>query len=332
MVISGAYKEGCFGSPLDKFLERNSAYGKIYFEKMRSGTDRPDRCDASNIPFAECDPGDPVAVMLDKNASPQAVENLRHKWGLDKPLPTQYINFVLDAMRGDLGNSYFEKTPVLTMLVSGLKTTIKLGGFAFLFSAFVGVLCGTVAAVFHGKWIDHFMMILAMLGISLPVFWIAIVFQIIFGLQLGWFPISGLKSWTGYVLPTIALGATYAGSMARLVRTSVLEAIFQDYVKTARAKGVREISVILRHVMRNAAIPIVTLSGTQIKSILTGSMIIETIFSISGIGKIAINAIMVRDIPVIQGTVLYTAALFVLINLCIDLLYGVIDPRVRVAE
>ena len=277
-------------------------------------------------------PGDPVAVMLDKNASPQAVENLRHEWGLDKPLPTQYINFVLDAMRGDLGNSYFEKTPVLTMLVSGLKTTIKLGGFAFLFSAFVGVLCGTVAAVFHGKWIDHFMMILAMLGISLPVFWIAIVFQIIFGLQLGWFPISGLKSWTGYVLPTIALGATYAGSMARLVRTSVLEAIFQDYVKTARAKGVREISVILRHVMRNAAIPIVTLSGTQIKSILTGSMIIETIFSISGIGKIAINVIMVRDIPVIQGTVLYTAALFVLINLCIDLLYGVIDPRVRVAE
>lgn len=275
-------------------------------------------------------PGDSVAVMLDKNASPQAVENLRHEWGLDQPLPVQYVNFVLDALRGDLGNSYFEKMPVLDMLVSGLKTTLKLGGLAFVFSAVAGLFCGTIAAIFHGKWIDHFMMILAMLGISLPVFWIAIVFQIIFGLQLGLLPISGLKSWTGYILPTIALGSTYAGSMARLVRTNVLEAISQDYVKTARSKGVREWAVILKHVMRNAAIPIVTLSGTQIKSMLTGSMIIETIFSISGIGKIAINAIMVRDIPVIQGTVLYTAALFVLINLCIDLLYGVIDPRVRV--
>lgn len=276
-------------------------------------------------------PGDPVAVMLDKNASPLAVENLRREWGLDQPLPVQYINFVVNACKGDLGTSYFEKTPVLTMLMSGLKSTLKLGSLAFLFSAVVGIFCGTVAAVFRGKWIDSLMMLLAMLGISLPVFWIAIVFQIIFGLNLGWLPISGLKSWTGYILPTVALGATYAGSMARLVRTSVLEAISQDYVKTARAKGVREVVVILKHVMRNAAIPIVTLSGTQIKSILTGSMIIETIFSISGIGKIAINAIMVRDIPVIQGTVLYTAGLFVLINLCVDLLYGVIDPRVRVS-
>lgn len=276
-------------------------------------------------------PGDPVAVMLDKNASPLAVENLRREWGLDQPLPVQYINFVVNACKGDLGTSYFEKTPVLTMLMSGLKSTLKLGTLAFLFSAVVGIFCGTVAAVFRGKWIDSLMMLLAMLGISLPVFWIAIVFQIIFGLNLGWLPISGLKSWTGYILPTVALGATYAGSMARLVRTSVLEAISQDYVKTARAKGVREVVVILKHVMRNAAIPIVTLSGTQIKSILTGSMIIETIFSISGIGKIAINAIMVRDIPVIQGTVLYTAGLFVLINLCVDLLYGVIDPRVRVS-
>ena len=185
-------------------------------------------------------PGDPVAVMLDKNASPQAVENLRHEWGLDKPLPVQYLNFVWNAMRGDLGNSYFEKTAVMDMLLSGLKTTLKLGGLAFLFSAVVGLVCGVLSAVFRGKWVDKVMMILAMLGISLPVFWIAIVFQIIFGLKLKWFPISGLKTWTGYILPMIALGATYAGSMARLVRTNVLEAISQDYVKTARSKGVRE--------------------------------------------------------------------------------------------
>lgn len=276
-------------------------------------------------------PGDPVAVMLDKNATPQAVANLRHEWGLDKPYYIQYINFVLDALRGDLGTSYFEKVPVMSMLVSGLRQTLKLGGLAFLFSALLGVVCGTIAAIFRGKIVDKMVMIIAMLGISLPVFWIGIVFQIIFGLKLGWLPISGVKDWTGYILPMIALGATYAGSMARLVRTSVLEAISQDYVKTARAKGVRESLVILKHVMRNAAIPIVTLSGTQMKSILTGSMIIETIFSISGIGKIAINAILVRDIPVIQGTVLYTAVLFVFINLAVDLLYGVIDPRIRVS-
>lgn len=276
-------------------------------------------------------PGDPVAVMLDKNSSPQTVANLRHDWGLDKPLPVQYINFVVNAFKGDLGNSYFEKTPVMTMLLSGLSVTLRIGGISFLFSALVGILCGTLAAVFRGKLADRILMIIAMLGISIPVFWIAIVFQVIFGLKLHWLPISGLKSASGYILPMIALGSTYAGSMARLVRTSVLEAISQDYVKTARAKGVHEVVIIMKHVMRNAAIPIVTLSGTQIKSILTGSMIIETIFSISGVGKIAINAIMVRDIPVIQGTVLYTAALFVLINLVIDLLYGVIDPRIRVS-
>ncbi len=276
-------------------------------------------------------PGDPVAVMLDKNATPQAVENLRHEWGLDKPLPVQYINFVLNAFRGNLGTSYFEKTPVMAMLLSGLSATLRLGGIAFIFSALIGVVCGTLSAVFRGKLLDRVLMIIAMLGISLPVFWIAIVLQIIFGLKLRWFPISGIKDLSGYILPMVALGSTYAGSMARLVRTSVLEAISQDYVKTARSKGVSEAVVIIKHVMRNAAIPIVTLSGTQIKSILTGSMIIETIFSISGIGKIAINAIMVRDIPVIQGTVLYTAALFVVINLVVDLLYGVIDPRVRVS-
>lgn len=276
-------------------------------------------------------PGDPVAVMLDKNATPQTVANLRHDWGLDKPLPVQYINFVVNAFKGNLGNSYFEKTPVMAMLLSGLSATLRIGGISFLFSAFIGIICGTLAAVFRGKLADRILMIIAMLGISIPVFWIAIVFQIIFGLKLHWLPISGLKSASGYILPMIALGSTYAGSMARLVRTSVLEAISQDYVKTARAKGVHEAVIIMKHVMRNAAIPIVTLSGTQIKSILTGSMIIETIFSISGVGKIAINAIMVRDIPVIQGTVLYTAALFVLINLVIDLLYGVIDPRIRVS-
>ena len=276
-------------------------------------------------------PGDPVSVMLDKVATPQAVENLRREWGLDKPLPVQYWNFVVNAVRGDLGNSYFEKTPVLQMLTSGLALTMRLGLTVFVVSMLTGILLGTVAAINRGKWVDQLLMTVSMLGISLPVFWTAIVLQLIFGLQLKWLPISGLKSWTGFILPTLALGATYTGSMARLVRTSVLEELSQDYVKTANAKGVRGVWVILRHVMRNAAIPILTLSGTQIKSILTGSMIIETIFSLPGVGRIAINAIMARDIPVIQGTVLYTAALFVLINLVVDLLYGAVDPRIRIA-
>jgi peptide/nickel transport system permease protein len=275
-------------------------------------------------------PGDPVSVMLDKNASPQVVGNLRHEWGLDKPLPVQYINFVRNALYGNLGKSYFEKTPVITMIKSGLLATLRLGTVAFLFSSFIGIVCGTAAAVFHGKWVDHLLMVVSMLGVSLPVFWIAILLQLVFGLYLHLLPISGVKNWMGYILPTIALGATYAGSMARLVRTSVLEIIYQDYIKTARSKGLSEFGVVVRHIMRNAAIPIITLSGTQIKSILTGSMIIESIFSIAGIGRIAINAIMVRDIPVIQGTVLYTAALFVCINLIVDVMYAVIDPRIRI--
>jgi peptide/nickel transport system permease protein len=276
-------------------------------------------------------PGDPVSVMLEKNSSPQLVENLRHEWGLDRPLPVQYVSFVVNALRGNLGISYFEKRPVINMIISGLSVTMRLGGLAFLFSIVVGVVCGTVAAVFRGKLIDRVLMIISMMGISLPVFWISVVFQIVFGLYLRILPISGIDSALGYILPTIALGSHYTGSMARLVRTSVLEEISQDYVKTARSKGVRESLIVIKHVLRNAAIPVITLSGTQIKSILGGSMIVETIFSVYGVGKIAINAIMLRDIPVIQGTVLYTAALFVLINLAIDLLYGVIDPKISVA-
>jgi peptide/nickel transport system permease protein len=270
--------------------------------------------------------------MLEKSSSPQLIANLRHEWGLDKPLHIQYINFVLNAARGNLGTSYFEKRPVIDMILSGLSVTMRLGGLAFLFSIIIGLICGTIAAVFRGKLIDRILMTLAMMGISLPVFWISVVFQIIFGLRLRILPISGIDTVWGYILPTIALGSTYTGSMARLVRTSVLEEVSQDYVKTARSKGVRESLIIIKHVLRNAAIPVITLSGTQIKSILGGSMIVETIFSIYGVGKIAINAIMVRDIPVIQGTVLYTAALFVLINLVIDILYGIIDPKISVAS
>jgi peptide/nickel transport system permease protein len=277
-------------------------------------------------------PGDPVAVMLEKNSNPVLVANLRHEWGLDRPLPLQYAQFVRNAATGNLGKSYFERRDVIDMILSGLSVTIRLGSLAFIFSIGIGLTCGVIAAVFRGKFIDRALMTFAMLGISLPVFWISVVFQIIFGLQLHWLPISGTDSPLGYVLPTIALGLTYTGSMARLVRTSVLEEVSQDYVKTARSKGVRESLIIIKHVLRNAAIPVVTLSGTQIKSILGGSMIVETIFSISGIGKIAINAILVRDIPVIQGTVLYTAALFVLINLVVDLLYGIIDPKISVAS
>jgi peptide/nickel transport system permease protein len=276
-------------------------------------------------------PGDPVSVMLEKTSSPQLVASLRHQWGLDRPIPVQYANFVLNALRGNLGESYFERRPVLDMIVSGLSVTMRLGGLAFLFSIVIGLSCGTVAAVFRGKLIDRVLMTLAMLGISIPVFWISVIFQIVFGLRMRILPISGLDSPLGWILPMIALGSHYTGAMARMTRTSVLEEISQDYVKTARSKGVRESMIVVRHILRNAAIPVITLSGTQIKSILGGSMIVETIFSLYGIGKIAINAIMLRDIPVIQGTVLYTAALFVLINLVVDVLYGVIDPKISVA-
>ena len=274
-------------------------------------------------------PGDPVAMMLDKRADEQTIEMVRHAMGLDVPLPQQDLNFLKGAIHLDFGKSYFTNEVVTDALVRAFMVTAKLAAMAFVFAVVIGVICGVVAAVNRGKWIDSLLMTLSMVGVSAPAFWVAIILQIVVGLKLDLLPISGFDGIPNYILPSIALGTRYAGSIARITRTSMLDVIKQDYIRTARAKGVTERLVIMKHALKNAMIPIVTLVGTELGYMLTGSMLIEKVFSIPGIGSLAVDGMTNRDLPLLQGTVMYIALVFVVVNLIVDLSYAFIDPRIR---
>lgn len=274
-------------------------------------------------------PGDPVELMLEKRADAETIARVRHELGLDLPLPQQYFNFIKGALRLDFGKSYFTKEVVTTTLIRSFKVTVKLASMSFLFAVILGVTCGMAAAINRGKWIDSALMTISIIGVSAPSFWIAIILQIIFGLKLDLLPISGFNSPAHFILPSIALGARYAGSIARITRTSMLDVIKQDYIRTARAKGVKENLVIMKHALKNAMIPIITLVGTELGYMLTGSMLIERVFSIPGIGKLAVDSMSTRDLPLLEGTVMYIALIFVIINLMVDISYAFIDPRIR---
>lgn len=274
-------------------------------------------------------PGDPVAMMLDKRADEATIAKVRHEMGLDVPLHEQYIDFVKGAVKLDFGTSYFTKEVVTDAIVRCFKVTVKLAAMSFLFAVVLGITCGMIAAVYRGRWIDSALMTLSVVGVSAPSFWIAIILQIVIGLKLDLLPISGFDGPLNYILPSIALGTRYAGSIARITRTSMLDVIKQDYIRTARSKGVKESMVIMKHALKNAMIPIVTLVGTELGNMLTGSMLIEKVFSIPGIGKLAVDAMSNRDLPLLQGTVVYIALVFVIVNLVVDLSYALIDPRIR---
>lgn len=274
-------------------------------------------------------PGDPVELMLERRADAQTIANVRHELGLDVPLPRQYLNFILKALRLDFGKSYFTKEIVTAALVRCFIVTVKLASMSFLFAVFIGVACGMTAAIHRGQWIDSALMTASIIGVSAPSFWIAIILQIIFGLKLDLLPISGFEGPVFFILPSIALGTRYAGSIARITRTSMLDVIKQDYIRTARAKGVKEDLVIIKHALKNAMIPIVTLVGTELGNMLTGSMLIERVFSIPGIGKLAVDSMSNRDLPLLEGTVMYIAFVFVIVNLIVDISYAFIDPRIR---
>lgn len=276
-------------------------------------------------------PGDPVAVMLQKKADDATIERIRNQMGLNDPLPVQYLRFLKNAVTGDFGSSYFQKKPVIELIGRAFAITGSLAVWVLLFAVALGVLMGTLAAVSRGKIADRLIMLISTLGMAAPSFWLAIILQLVFGLALKWLPISGLRQPSAYIMPSVALGMIYAASIARLTRTNILDAMTQDYVRTARSKGVGELSIVMKHAFKNAAIPILTYLGTLIKSVLGGSVLVETIFSINGLGKLLVEAIMKRDIPIIQGCTVYIAAVFVIANLIIDLTYGLFDPRIRVA-
>ncbi|AEF85934.1 probable peptide ABC transporter permease protein y4tP [Treponema primitia ZAS-2] len=277
-------------------------------------------------------PGDPVALMLEKRADAESMAKVRHELGLDVPLHLQYFNFIKNAIRMDFGKSYFTHKNVTEVLLKSFGITLRLAGTSFFFAVLLGISGGITAAINRGKKRDSIIMMLSMAGISAPVFWVAIILQIVFGLKLDWFPISGYGTPISFVLPGIALGTRYAASIARITRTSMLDVVKQDYIRTARAKGASKALVLFKHALKNALIPIITMMGTQLGNMLAGSMLVETIFSIPGIGKLMVDSMGSRDIPLIQGTVVYIAAVFVFINLIVDVSYAFIDPRIRIGQ
>lgn len=274
-------------------------------------------------------PGDPVAMMLEKRADAATIMRVRHQMGLDVPLPQQYWNFIKGAAHFDFGTSYFTQEAVTASLFRSFQVTLKLASFSFLFAVIIGIPCGMAAAISRGKWLDSTLMTAAIMGVSAPSFWVAIILQIIFGLKLNLLPISGFDNPLCFILPSIALGTRYAGSIARITRTSMLEVVKQDYIRTARAKGVKENVVIMKHALKNAMIPIITLVGTELGNMLTGSMLIEKVFSVPGIGKLAVDSMANRDLPLLEGTVMYIALVFVIVNLLVDVSYSFVDPRIR---
>ena len=274
-------------------------------------------------------PGDPVALMLEKRADPETITKVRKELGLDLPYYVQYLNFIKGAIHLDFGTSYFTKEVVTDALIRCFKVTVKLACMSFIFASVIGIPCGIFAAVKRGKGIDTVVMVLSIVGVSAPAFWVAIILQILFGLKLNVLPISGFDTPASYILPSLALGARYAGNIARITRTSMLEVLGQDYIRTAKAKGAMRWAVILKHALKNAMIPIVTLVGTDFGYMLTGSMLIEKVFSIPGIGKLAVDAMSNRDLPLLEGTVMYIAFVFVVVNLIVDVSYAFLDPRIR---
>lgn len=277
-------------------------------------------------------PGDPVGVMLAKRADQETIDRVRHEMGLDKPYTEQFIEFIKGAVVGDFGDSYFQHKPVSEILGGAFRITASLGVWVIIFSVILGLIFGISAAVLRGRIGDKIIIFISTLGMVMPSFWIAIILQIIFGVKLKLLPITGLNSMISYILPTISLGLIYAASIARLCRTNMLDALNQDYVRTARAKGVSEFKIVMQHGLKNAAIPIITYIGILIKSILGGSVLVETVFAIPGLGKTMVDAITQRDIRLIQGCTIYIAVVFVMANLVIDLVYGLLDPRIRVAQ
>jgi len=278
-------------------------------------------------------PGDAVDVMLgDPTVSAQQMADLRANLGLDDPLPVQYVRWVRDALKGNLGCSLFSKRPVLDQILEQLPSTIELTIASTFISTFLGIVLGVIAALRTNSWIDVVMRLVALLGISMPVFWLGLIAIFFFSLNLRWFPAAGTGGWKHLFVPALVVGFHSASTLARLVRASMLEVLREDYIVTARAKGLRERIVIARHAFRNCLIPVVTIFGIQFAYALGGMVVTETVFARKGIGLLTIDAILMHDVPVIQGTVLVICLILVLSNLIVDISYTALDPRIRYGE
>ncbi len=274
-------------------------------------------------------PGDPAKMLLPEGAPQSAIEELNRQLGLREPLYVQYALFLQSVFRGDFGQSFQYRAPALRVVLERLAATVQLALAAMGLTVAVGVTLGIVAAVRRGTGYDYASTVLAVLGQSLPNFWLGIMLILLFGVALRWLPTSGFESWRHLILPAVTLAAFPMALVARLTRSSMLEILGRDFIRTGRAKGLTERAVILRHALRNAAVPLLTVLGLQIGTLLGGAVITESVFAWPGMGKLVVDAIFFRDFPVVQTVLILSATLFVVINLLVDLLYTVIDPRIR---
>lgn len=274
-------------------------------------------------------PGDPVALMMKEHISPDVVERVRAQMHLDDPMIIRYFRFVKGAMQGDFGVSYKLNRPVSSLIMQAFPNTLILALAAALFSWIIGIPAGIFSAVKQYSFTDHLFMGFSLLGVSVPVFWSALLMQYIFALKLGWLPVSGFYGARYVIMPAIVLGWYSAGVIARLMRSSLLEVMRKDYIQTARAKGLRELSVIIRHALKNSLLPVVTIMAIQVASLLSGAVITESVFGIPGVGRIAVDAIQSRDMPLLQGAVLFATVIVIIGNLVADILYSFLDPRIR---
>ncbi|MEI7447413.1 MAG: ABC transporter permease [Burkholderiales bacterium] len=282
-------------------------------------------------------PGDPAAVIAGDSATPEQVAALREKLGLEKPVPVQFGLWLGDVLRGDLGESYFFRQPVSALIAQRLEPTLALGLAALSIAVVVAVPLGVLAAFRQGSWIDRAVMAVSVAGFSMPIFVLGYLLVWIFSVQLEWLPVQGyarigdgVGPWLQrLVLPAVTLAIAYVALVARITRTSVLEVLNEDYVRTARAKGLREFDVLSRHALRNAAVPILTVVGIGLAVLIGGAVVTESVFAIPGLGRLTVEAVLSRDFPVIQALILLFATAYVFVNLAIDIGYALLDPRIR---
>jgi len=274
-------------------------------------------------------PGDPARMMLGERAPPEALEALRVKMGLDRPFLVQFAGYVSRVVRLDLGTSFSTARPVFAELSFRFPSTALLAGMSLLVALLIGIPMGILCSVRHNSILDSVATVLGLVALSVPNFWLGLMLILLFSVNLGWLPVSGFATPLHWVLPSFTIGLSMAGEFMRFTRSSMLEVIRQDYIRTARAKGQKESQIILTHALKNALIPLITVVGLSFGSLLGGAVLTETIFAIPGVGGFMVQSIASRDFPIIQGGVLMIAVIFSLVNLIVDILYGFVDPRIR---
>lgn len=274
-------------------------------------------------------PGDPVVSMVGERYSEATIQRLRQEMHLDDPLPIQFFRYIGNVVRGNFGNSFINGEPVIVLIMEKFPNTMMLAVGAMIFAIIIGLTAGILSSVNPGSFMDRGIMVIALAGISAPVFWVGLILVLVVGVILRWLPPTGFGGLEYLILPALTLGLRSAAYLARLTRATMLDELNKDYIRTARSKGLPEWKVFIKHAFPNTLIPVITVIGTDFGSYLSGAVLTESIFGWPGIGRLALDAILKRDFPLIQGTVLFMAIMFVMMNVLVDMLYGVVDPKIR---